>query len=697
MSILCHFLIGTPASGKSTFAKNLQAVTDAEIVSTDGIRKELYGDESIQGDWLKIEATTIARIKAAIAEEKSVIYDATNAKRAWRMSMLMKLKDMDAEWMGWWLKTDLGVCQKWNRGRKRNVPNWVIETYYDNLKKFPPQIAEGFVAVNEIKGLNKHDNKKFLDIHLTNIQKKIDALQVGKRNRANRVQNYTLHQYSHLIDFDRLLHLISLMLRYPGIGNLPSETLKEIFDVVEPPIFKSSLDEISAIIAYYYGEIYSDRLKLESDLIWLEDNKLLDLDAEFQNLEIKTINDSQIRCHAYSDLDTFSRLIYTIRLIIKNPFISKNNVESETKKGSLQNFVDELNGFGYISTRDNFRKDLQNILKPYKILPDVAMRKGYFAGTAIFNKQEIEFLFNNILVPNSNHIQDPIYLGIYEKLKQKVDASKLVENSDTAYPVRVVKDSSIVDTEKLIDLVDSPLIYKPENLIKLEEAIAQRQLIQLNTLKGSAFFPDCLQGSFLAYPLQLVFDRIGWYLGFEVAPRQEKAGLLKFERLDRLTLDEVYFKETRSPEQHKKSLDKLTKLYKACPSLFLGNEVEDQNNFLVGEPDATIEVKLLFNDKIFSFIAEGTKRFPRAKIKMSPPKERKDFYQQHFGNIFCLKRSDHPNFPNQLHLTFPKWSINDVNLKSWILGYDNAVKVGEPQELVNKIKNCGKGIAENYR
>ena len=38
--------MGPPASGKSTLAKHLSAKTGAQIISTDEIRKNLYGDDS---------------------------------------------------------------------------------------------------------------------------------------------------------------------------------------------------------------------------------------------------------------------------------------------------------------------------------------------------------------------------------------------------------------------------------------------------------------------------------------------------------------------------------------------------------------------------------------------------------------------------------------------------------------------------
>ena len=55
--------IGVPASGKSTLAVKLAKLINAEILSTDKIREELYKDETIQGNWNDIEEVLHERLK----------------------------------------------------------------------------------------------------------------------------------------------------------------------------------------------------------------------------------------------------------------------------------------------------------------------------------------------------------------------------------------------------------------------------------------------------------------------------------------------------------------------------------------------------------------------------------------------------------------------------------------------------------
>jgi adenylylsulfate kinase-like enzyme len=89
---ILHFLIGVPGSGKSTFAKLISQLGNCEIISTDNIRAELYGDAAIQGDWKQVEAEVIQRIYTILQAGKSIIYDATNFKRAHRLDFLQKVK-----------------------------------------------------------------------------------------------------------------------------------------------------------------------------------------------------------------------------------------------------------------------------------------------------------------------------------------------------------------------------------------------------------------------------------------------------------------------------------------------------------------------------------------------------------------------------------------------------------------------------
>lgn len=126
------------------------------------------------------------------------------------------------------------------------------------LRNFPPEEAEGFAAVYPV--LSK-DNKFYLEkyqkidsskknqkVYLEAFPDEINNLNLAnsQKNRQNSTNNKKteFHQYSRLLDFERLMHLISVIINYPGIGNLAEtepETLKEILELEELPKFSNSI------------------------------------------------------------------------------------------------------------------------------------------------------------------------------------------------------------------------------------------------------------------------------------------------------------------------------------------------------------------------------------------------------------------------------------------------------------------------
>lgn len=151
-SKLCHMAIGCPGSGKSTLAKALfESDRNCRIVSSDRVRKKLFGNEAFQGSWKVIEAEILSEIEAHRSAGHSIIYDATNAVRPWRIDFLKKMqKYPDLRWVGWHLTTPLAVCQQWNERRERQVPARVIEEMHASLQESPPVLSEGFIAIYSI-------------------------------------------------------------------------------------------------------------------------------------------------------------------------------------------------------------------------------------------------------------------------------------------------------------------------------------------------------------------------------------------------------------------------------------------------------------------------------------------------------------------------------------------------------------------
>jgi predicted DNA-binding transcriptional regulator YafY len=483
------------------------------------------------------------------------------------------------------------------------------------------------------------------------------------------------------------LELISLIIRYPGMGNLqfthPS-LLESVFGYA--PEFASSIEEVTALIGKLCGQIYADAGAIASDLNWLQQNGLIGNHTVSASLSLPPLDSTPANfvTHAYSDTQSFQRLIQIIRLILHQPFLPNSG------KGSLQTLMSALKQHGIIDGDglDTVRKDIEKVLKPYKILPDFPLRDGYFAGTAILSTQELTKVFD-VLQSQAKSLNDPVALDIYETFAMRMSQSKLSINQ--VYPVRAIANRNIVDAEFL------PPDALARNLPQLEQAIAQGQLLELNRFPGGGKFALDEESFFLAYPLQIVFCNQAWYLGFE-CEAGKYARLFRFERLDRLFIGQPQPK-VRSRQEQKNSLAKLQKLSAASAGLFLGYSASDQTKFLSPDKQERLQVcrtvELWFNDTIFRFIAEGTKRFPAKQMKMSPPVGRATSTLP--KSIFCLKRTTDKNFPNRFQLILPKWYLDDVEFLRWVVGFGGNVKVKQPEDFMLKVKSIGEAILSVYQ
>jgi predicted kinase len=151
-------LIGLPGSGKSTLAKKLIAqCPQMQLISTDAIRGQIFGAESIQGSWLLIWREIEQQLQRAIATGKTVIFDATNAKRSHRREIITLACDLGFTHItGIWVKTPVWLCLARNRKRLRQVPEEVILRMHRQLCDAPPSLEEGLNHLTDDKTYELH-------------------------------------------------------------------------------------------------------------------------------------------------------------------------------------------------------------------------------------------------------------------------------------------------------------------------------------------------------------------------------------------------------------------------------------------------------------------------------------------------------------------------------------------------------------
>lgn len=154
LTLLC----GIPGSGKTTYAEKIKNSYTYHL-SSDSIRKELYGDESIQGNPADVFVLMQDRAIMLLNNGFDVIYDATNITRKDRASILTKCpKFVQIECHIIWAPTE--TCIERDAARERTVGKEVIDRM---LKRFQaPYYDEG---IDRIKVIFPDDfnQKKYID------------------------------------------------------------------------------------------------------------------------------------------------------------------------------------------------------------------------------------------------------------------------------------------------------------------------------------------------------------------------------------------------------------------------------------------------------------------------------------------------------------------------------------------------------
>lgn len=138
-----YMMIGLPASGKSTVAARICKESNAVWCSSDGIRGELFSDESIQGNNDVVFEIMGKRAREGLNSGKNVVYDATNLNSKTRKRTLKSDVSRFNCWkVAYVVLADYKECCRRNNSRTRVVPQAAMDSM---LKRFSmPWWGEGW-------------------------------------------------------------------------------------------------------------------------------------------------------------------------------------------------------------------------------------------------------------------------------------------------------------------------------------------------------------------------------------------------------------------------------------------------------------------------------------------------------------------------------------------------------------------------
>lgn len=240
--------IGLPASGKSTYGEMLRhqkcrRVVPIEIVSSDAIREEVFGDVNDQKHNGEVFNIMFQRSREALKNGKDVYYDATNLSAKRRMALIKQIRGTrdipEVRFCCVIFATPYVGCVLRNEKRERVVPLYAMDRMYKSFQ--PPHQSEGWDSITLWGG--DGEGRDALEMHLA-----------GLTCVSHDNPHHSLSVGDHMLTADKIyrdeahkglvvnLSVIDLAIRYHDIGKKFCKT------------FVNAKGETTAVAHYYNHE-----------------------------------------------------------------------------------------------------------------------------------------------------------------------------------------------------------------------------------------------------------------------------------------------------------------------------------------------------------------------------------------------------------------------------------------------------------
>jgi predicted kinase len=697
----CHLLIGPPASGKTTLAHALAPLLTepgqppALILSTDALRAEVFGDAAVQGPWREIQQLLQQRLIAAVEQGIPVIVDATHARRAWRLALTQAVGlPAPVEWIGWWLFTPLPTCLAWNARRERPVPVPVIQEMAAALADphFGPCRAEGFAAICSVVPTHGSELEPMLRAHLEGLEQRIRAA-------GNRERKLQRHGYSRLLDLERLLLLIRLLITYPDLDGSDPGTNAELQSLLSPLPEGDLAQRAAAYLARLHGECYGDANAIRGDLAWLEQNGFCSaspVETPIQLAPTTTGDDRRGGVHGgvppMGDAPVFLRVMTLLRHLLQTPF------DHQRRSGiSLQEHLIAATGAipgGYLPGESaTLRKDVEKILTPYGFRTrNDNVRHGYCLGTAVLSAPRLREV-HDVVSQAAGRLADPSAQGLLAALDERLGWAGISREDSTpvrSYARHVVTDSALVRPESLA---------APRRTERIERAIATRRRVLLRRFPWAGSHGESPRGELRVWPLQLIFHNVGWYLLFEEDHLGRDQGLIRSERLDRLSLLPSEGDLHRSDEAHAMALTRLERLLHCSGGIYFGEELEQQLAISSASPQrrsrALATLRFCCAPWAFAFLREGLQRYPIEHCRFSRPLPGDTWWHHPQAPHVLEPNPGGDSHPYPVELDLPLWTLaSDVDLRTWLFAFGAGIRIEQPEAMRRElIQRCRDSLA----
>lgn len=172
--------IGIPASGKSVWAEAQEAVH----ISSDAIRKELWGSEEDQQHPEKVFEKMFKMTIETLRANCDCVYDATNLSAKRRINFIKEIRKSvpDVVIIGKIFATPFEVCVERDKLRARHVGYPVLKRMYKSFEM--PCMGEGFDSIGLVRDLSLLEKQIYdLDFLRGTIDAAIDISQDNPHHR----------------------------------------------------------------------------------------------------------------------------------------------------------------------------------------------------------------------------------------------------------------------------------------------------------------------------------------------------------------------------------------------------------------------------------------------------------------------------------------------------------------------------------
>jgi predicted DNA-binding transcriptional regulator YafY len=385
--------------------------------------------------------------------------------------------------------------------------------------------------------------------------------------------------------------------------------------------------------------------------------------------------------HRYSDEQAFQRLMLLIATLVKYPGIgcANSDEQGEVHHDALQivqQKLQELAGAAGINLPAGYpatftiRKDLET-LRQYGILHQRMYRWGYYLGTGVMSREELQVAFHT-LASAAKYQGNPQIRRVYQILTKRLRGLNTELQGEFFYPVRQHLNRAIVhtDPEEMRELGEyQDTLFHVLDVI--EAAIIQGQAIEIS--RSSDPYSRGRLGIIKVYPLQLIYHDIAWYLIYEYCSN----GQLAVSRVNRFkNYCKVLAVEGRGLSMQQKSLINAHKLLENGWGLYLG-ELEEQQAELQGILPLTT-VKVRFFSPVTAFIVEGDRRHLHQKIHRGP----KD------------QNSGQPKYLDYT-VELPMRSLKEFIL--WVYRHMDNAKILAPPDLVEQQRQAAIALVNRFQ